>query len=306
MKLGYDLKIKDSFVPNGTPPKVIDIMRTKDNPISVFYNGCYMDEFKLQSPVYQQLHILDWYHACNTPYEERLVDDLVDEEYYYAIAPFGTANGFIGLSKTQINWDFTNSISQKVLDDIERGLCKIIIDKVSEGHPYQKHWIEKLHTLLDNKNIPRDKVIFATSNNRFLDDYKKDFENRIHVIEWTHHELEIQLTYEFVGGWENDMDVERSKHFISLNHGEKRHRTSLINTIINNNLQDKGYFSYVSKGITLDIGSEEDRQGDNDVLVKWFAGLNHLYADSYFNFTTETLFHEQSVRFSEKIFKPIL
>ena len=40
MKLGYDLKIKDSFVPNGTPPKVIDIMRTKDNPISVFYNGC--------------------------------------------------------------------------------------------------------------------------------------------------------------------------------------------------------------------------------------------------------------------------
>ena len=62
----------------------------------------------------------------------------------------------------------------------------------------------------------------------------------------------------------------------------------------------------MSKGITLDIGSEEDRQGDNDVLVKWFAGLNHLYADSYFNFTTETLFHEQSVRFSEKIFKPIL
>ena len=59
MKLGYDLKIKDSFVPNGTPPKVIDIMRTKDNPISVFYNGCYMDEFKLQSPVYQQLHIFE-------------------------------------------------------------------------------------------------------------------------------------------------------------------------------------------------------------------------------------------------------
>ena len=61
MKLGYDLKIKDSFVPNGTPPKVIDIMRTKDNPISVFYNGCYMDEFKLQSPVYQQLHIFSFH-----------------------------------------------------------------------------------------------------------------------------------------------------------------------------------------------------------------------------------------------------
>tara|TARA_B100002019_G_C21245089_1_gene587837 strand:- start:287 stop:1477 length:1191 start_codon:yes stop_codon:yes gene_type:complete len=306
MKLGYELKLKDSFVPNGTPPKVIDIMKTKDDPLSVFYNGCYIDEFKLQSPVYQQLHILDWYDASKTPYEERLVDDLVDEKYYYAVSPFGTANGFIGLSNTQINWDFTNSISQKVLGDIEKGLCKIVIDKVSEGHPYQKHWIEKLHSLLENKNIPRDKVIFVTSNNRFLDDYKKDFKNRIDVIEWTHHELEILLTYDFVGGWKNKMDVERSKHFISLNHGKKRHRTSLIDTIINNNLQEKGYFSYVSKGITLDIGSEEDRQGDNDVLVKWFAGLNHLYADSYFNFTTETLFHEQSIRFSEKIFKPIL
>ena len=161
MKLGYELKLKDSFVPNGTPPKVIDIRKTKDDPWRVFYNGCYIDEFKLQSPVYQQLHILDWYDASKTPYEERLVDDLVDEKYYYAVSPFGTANGFIGLSNTQINWDFTNSISQKVLGDIEKGLCKIVIDKVSEGHPYQKHWIEKLHSLLENKNIPRDKVIFV-------------------------------------------------------------------------------------------------------------------------------------------------
>ena len=306
MKLGYDLKIKNTFVPNGTPPKIIEIMKTKDNPISVFHDGCYIDEFKLQSPVYQQLHILDWYDAANTKYEENLAENYIDEKYYYPVCPFGTANGFIGLSKTQINWDFTNSISQKVLDDIEKGLCKIVIDKVSEGHPYQKHWIEKLHSLLENKNIPRDKVIFATSNNRFLDDYKKDFENRIDVIEWTHHELEILLTYDFVGGWINNYEVKRSKHFISLNHGEKRHRTSLINTIINNNFQDKGHFSYVDKGIYLDIGSNEDRQGDNDVLVKWFTGLNHLYADAYLNFTTETIFHESSIRFSEKIFKPIL
>ena len=34
--------------------------------------------------------------------------------------------------------------------------------------------------------------------------------------------------------------------------------------------------------------------------------VNHLYADAYLNFTTETIFHESSIRFSEKIFKPIL
>ena len=149
MKLGYDLKIKNSFVPNGTPPKIIDIMKTKDNPISVFHDGCYIDEFKLQSPVYQQLHILDWYDASNTKYEENLAKDYVDEKYYYPVCPFGTANGFIGLSKTQINWNFTDSISEKELNDIDNGYCKILIDKISEGHPYHKHWIEKLHFLLD-------------------------------------------------------------------------------------------------------------------------------------------------------------
>ena len=86
MKLGYELKLKDSFAPNGTPPKVIDIMKTKDDP-SVFYNGCYIDEFKLQSPVYQQLHILDWYDPSKTPHEERLVDDLVDENITYFRIP---------------------------------------------------------------------------------------------------------------------------------------------------------------------------------------------------------------------------
>ena len=306
MKLGYDLKIKDKFIPNGTPPKVIELMKSKDNPLSVFHDGCFIEEFKLQSPVYQQIHILDSYDFIEKNYEEKLVSEYIDENYYYPVSPFGTANGFIGLSGTQINYEFTDSISDKVLQDIKKGFCQILIDKVSEGHPYYKHWVEKLHYILDNKKIPRDKVIFATSNNRFLDDYKKDFDERINIIETTHHELEILLTYNFVGGWTNDTEVKRSKHFISLNHGEKVHRTSLINTITNNGFSDKGYFSYVDKGIYLDIGHDDDRQGDNDVLVKWFTGLNDMYADAYFNFTTETLFHEPSIRLSEKIFKPVL
>ena len=307
IKLGYELKIKDIFVPNGTPPEVLSIMKSIDNPSDVFAKGCFIEQLGLQTPVYPQIHILDSYDYKNIGYDEALVNDIQDEFYYYPIAPFGTANGFIGVSKkNQINYNFTNSISKKVLTDIQNGNCKILIDKVSEGHPFCEDWIEQLHELLYEKNIPKDKVIYATSNLRFLDDYKKRHDDRIEIIHSNHNELEIILTYDFVGGWNNKTDVKRNKHFISLNHSNKIHRTSLVNNLLKNNYSDIGHFSYVSKGIFLDIKDYEDREGDNDVLTKWFIGLNDLYADSYWNFTTETLFEDPAIRFSEKIFKPIL
>ena len=44
MKLGYDLKLKDidteigfSFVPNGTPPQVIELMKDMESPLTSSY-----------------------------------------------------------------------------------------------------------------------------------------------------------------------------------------------------------------------------------------------------------------------------
>ena len=122
IKLGYEQKVKDIFVPNGTPPEVLSIMKSIDNPSDVFKKGCFIEQLGLQTPVYPQIHILDSYDYKNIRYDEALVNDIKDEFYYYPIAPFGTANGFIGVSKkNQINYNFTNYISQKVLTDIQNG-----------------------------------------------------------------------------------------------------------------------------------------------------------------------------------------
>ena len=50
IKLGYEQKVKDIFVPNGTPPEVLSIMKSIDNPSDVFKEGCFIEQLGLQTP----------------------------------------------------------------------------------------------------------------------------------------------------------------------------------------------------------------------------------------------------------------
>ena len=97
-----------------------------------------------------------------------------------------------------------------------------------------------------------------------------------------------------------------------FNRNEKPHRTKFINFLEDEKLLDEGYVSYQPKELYLDTNfkkpsESEDSTGFDSVSnSQWFNSGNEYYIDSYFNIVTETFFEEPALRFSEKIYKPII
>ena len=220
------------------------------------------------------------------------------------------------MSKLQMNWTFTKSISEKVISDIKEGRCKIVIDCMSEGHAFDLKWITKLHSLLDDLNISRKAVYYLTSNNIYKDGYNLEFDEslQINIKSYDHCEVELYECYCDYFNCEIDLRKKRTKHFMSFNRNEKPHRTKFINFLEDEKLLDKGYVSYEPKELYLDTDFKTYQGEDSETAnayeavagSKWFLSGNEFYLDSYINIITETLFFEPSLRLSEKIFKPVV
>ena len=318
---GYEEQVGDFFVPNGTSPDLIKKMKTKEYPNDIYVNGCFQEDTGLVCSVYQCDSYTNLLWLNNIPFTEKLVSNINEDEFYfYLVVPFGTSNGFLGISgknanrtQTQINWPFTNSISQRVIDDVNEGKCKIIIDQWSEGHPFDEEWMVALHKLLDSVGIPRNSVHYLTQNHIFISDYNNSFSgDKIKVNQLDYCEIDIFEEYEKSFDCEIDFDKKRTKHFMSFNRNEKPHRTKFINFLEDEKLLDEGYVSYQPKELYLDTNfkkpsESEDSTGFDSVSnSQWFKSGNEYYVDSYFNIVTETFFEEPALRFSEKIYKPII
>ena len=318
---GYEEQVGEFFVPNGTSPDLIKKMKTKKYPNDIYVNGCFQEDTGLVCSVYQCDSYSNLLWLNDIPFTEKLVSNINEDEFYfYLIVPFGTSNGFLGISgdnanktQTQINWPFTNSISQRVIDDVNEGKCKIIIDQWSEGHPFDENWMIALHKLLDSVGISRNSVHYLTQNNRFISDYNNSFSgDKIKVNQLDYCEIDIFEEYEKSFDCEIDFDKKRTKHFMSFNRNEKPHRTKFINFLEDEKLLDEGYVSYQPKELYLDTNfkkpsESEDSTGFDSVSnSQWFNSGNEYYIDSYFNIVTETFFEEPALRFSEKIYKPII
>jgi|TARA_Y100000310_G_scaffold328470_1_gene396644 hypothetical protein len=295
---GYEEKVGETFVPNGTPPTLIKKMKTLKDPSDVFRKGCYQEDTGLVSSVYHCEHYPNSLRLKGIPYSKKLVVDIKNEFYYYMINPFGTTNGFLGIGKLQMNWPFVNSISDKVIDDLKLNKCKIIIDIISEGTPFSVLWMKRLYKLIDSVGILRKNVYYLTSNNRFKDDYYLEFkhDSKINIKQFNNDEV---ISFEV---FKNDFDCEvnlenkRTKHFMSFNQEKKIHRTKLVNFLKNEKLLSKGYVSYKARGMYLDGPQKRGTELSGE----------EFYLDSYFNIVTETEYIEPTLRFSEKIFKPII
>jgi hypothetical protein len=295
---GYEEKVGETFVPNGTPPEIIEKMKILDEPESVFNNGCYQKDSELVCSVYHCEHYPNSLRLKGISYSKKLVVDIKNEFYYYMINPFGTTNGFLGIGKLQMNWPFVNSISDKVIDDLKLNKCKIIIDIISEGNPFSVLWMKRLYKLIDSVGILRKNVYYLTSNNRFKDDYYLEFkhDSKINIKQFNNGEVVIFEVFKNDFDCEVNLENKRTKHFMSFNQEKKIHRTKLVNFLKNEKLLSKGYVSYKARGMYLDGPQNRGTELSGE----------EFYLDSYFNIVTETEYIEPTLRFSEKIFKPII
>ena len=63
---------------------------------------------------------------------------------------------------------------------------------------------------------------------------------------------------------------------------------------------------YLDTNFKKPVESEDSTEFDSVDNSQWFRSGNEYYVNSYFNIVTETFFQEPTLRFSEKIFKPII
>ena len=94
---------------------------------------------------------------------------------------------------------------------------------------------------------------------------------------------------------------------MSLNRAERRHRTDLVDFLIDTKLIERGFVSYSPKELYLDTNfvDVENLESESHDLMEDISGEEY-YRDSYFNIVTETHFYENSLFLSEKIYKPII
>ena len=314
VKLGFQDKIGDLFIPNGMPNEVVKRMKSLVEPRDVFENGCIQEDTSLELPVTHIHHYKNLLSSYDISFEEALIDDL-NEPYYYVIAPYGSQRGFIGLSQDgtlkQIVSKFTSLMSERVKSDVRDKRCKVLLDGLTEGHPFSNEWTDQLHKILDKEKLPRDSIYYLTCNNKFEMDYKKYYgdESLINLVPINYFELNLYDTYSKYFSIEkpNESVITRKKHYMSLNRAERQHRTDLINFLKKKNYVDKGFVSYWPQKLYLDTNFVDNDHliSTSDDLMEDISGVQY-YENSYFNFVTETFFYEDSLFISEKVFKPIL
>ncbi len=304
IELCYQDTIDDYLVPNGTPPLILKKMKEMDNPAGVFDEGGYQDDLKLEIGVSTFRHIMALLDHAKVEYRECSVSERLTENYLLPIALFGAANGVVGIPNGQIVCEFTKTFSSKTLEHIKSKKCKVLLDHVNEGLPYNKEWCEHLHNILDDSDLPRDSFYFFTGNNTFKENYEKDFDGElVNIVECTFFET---YTKDYCNSSFLNNEVfsshRRSKHFLSLNRSPRLHRGKMFNYLKKNNLLKYGYVSYIDENYYVDgelTTNAEDNQAGAFIEREYFE-------NSYFNIVTETWFYEKSLFLTEKIFKSVI
>ena len=321
----YEQRIGNFFVPNGMPTDVVEEMKRLEDPKYVFAMGCVQEDTNLELPVTVPHHYKNFLELYGIDYSEFVFGTKDVDFYYYVVAPYGSFQGFIGLfseyqeqeeNTGQMVSNFVELIPEGIKDDLRIGKCKILIDGLTEGHPFSVEWIERLHYLIDLASIPRNTIYYLTSNDKYESDYHLEFKesnNLINISSVDYFELLIWEVCDKYFRYEVEYEKyfkyhhKRNKHFMSLNRAERRHRTDLVDFLIDTKLIEKGFVSYSPKELYLDTNfvDVEHLESESHDLMEDISGEKY-YRDSYFNIVTETHFYENSLFLSEKIYKPII
>lgn len=254
-----------------------------------------------------------------------------DDDYLFVYAGFVRQN-FLMLNQEQIEnlrTTIKNLVNEKT---------RIIFDCSGEG--IGEPMLRVLHRIVDN-NLIHSNVYYLTTSlnieeiyNRMIERYKITDRINVRSIQVWDHFIKDRVTYE------KPYEVkEKEKIFLCFNRVARYHRMTLLGLMLNKDLVDKAYYSYLHSthapidtieshlnGIsrhyspdTFAIVKEEIEKNRDRIPLRlnippdenatYIKESDHTYFEnSYFSLVTETLFSEadNSVFFSEKIFKPIV
>jgi len=263
---------------------------------------------------------------------------LYTKTYNYSIIP-NAKNIF--LLESGNNWGILDSVDGKTildtfpnsfLDKIKQNQVKIVLACIGEATEYSDEYFEKLKNYLNQYGLDESHLILIDGNIS-INDYKNNFKKfgSLHFLVTDHHPETGENDLGYISKLPTEDEVRsrlnRSKHFLSLNRAPRPHRVYYFSHIYENNLMDKGYFSFLTPIELQHYGGyfskfEKYKDEINNLIpieldtmkLAWpkqgfFTGdtlYKEHYLDSYFNITTETFFFENATFFTEKTLKPIL
>jgi hypothetical protein len=284
------------------------------------------------------------YHEHMTPVEDSLYFGKKKyKRYIYPIliGPHFRLFAGYGLAGDKINGEyFWKNMSAEALDDAQQGHAFIFLDWAHECL-LTKEIYEKLHESIEMSRIPPRNIIFAHNSFNAKEIYESWFapeERKMQVMNWpflmfmiSHH----YATHSYVHVSEKDFlsgkNKERDFYFLLKNRRGHPHRAYVLYSLFEKNLLDKGNWSMLESidfmrlaGNMTFVGLPFDRErlgylhglfpkqlrGEKDSFFENVEGWSDISpsasTSSYFEVTTETLFHTPYLSMTEKISKPLI
>ena len=238
-------------------------------------------------------------------------DEIGDSKHIYIINIYNSQ-----FFNENFNLGFT-TISRKYLDDIRNGKSKILMFFLYEGYSGSKHnddldIIEKWRV---EANLPEGSVYYVSGNllcQNIVEQKGLGFKGRgVHNFEpWN--KYEDQSIVEFIP--KDDKFL-----FLSYNRAPRLHRIVLAIDLLKENLFEKGKISLNKPELELPTDTPEDIaefllkktpiyvDTKNDLTYNLAVNITKEdYQDTFISVVTETLADEDTLFFSEKIWKPIM
>ena len=262
--------------------------------------------------------------------------------YHVDVNCFAWAFGYHRWPDKFDNVSILDTISLKVMKDIQNGKCKLLVNYGYEGLGSHHRdslscipLLERIHLILEKYNIQQESFIYMDSNHAYEN---MELDTKINIIQYEYCALDQwrftkqnplmmyhgnNKSSRNMKKWLNSKNKIRKKYYLSFNRLPKGHRVKLIVSLNKHNLLEKGYVSFANK-ITdwdwRDMVSEEEKTSlekkmplviDNPdlSLVKHSYDVFDIkyFLDSYFQIVTGNNFTDwdDQLIFSEKIWKPI-
>lgn len=245
--------------------------------------------------------------------EFRTKDKLINEKHIYLINIYDP-NFF----NRNIDVGF-KCISEQYIKDIKEGRCYIVMMLIMEGYSGSdnNYDLEIIDKWINEIEIPHSSV-FYLSGNLIIDKVLKQKGLKFNAIPLS--TFETWVNYHLIEKLKPIKFVPKDDKFLylSYNRNPRRHRKELISLFLEANILDKGKVSMNTFDISDDIifhhsdhrivklHSITPLKLDKDLSINWANDLTYDdYINTFISVVTETLTDNNTLFFSEKIFKPL-
>ena len=214
---------------------------------------------------------------------------------------------------------FGNSLSEKVLSDLQSNRCLLHINWITEAYRFNKDHMNRLYNFLFKNNISPKNILISSDNFQLKRDFREwNTNDEINILELAVAEKGVECDNNYVGFKRVAVDDAfndevRHSHILSVGRTPHNHRISLVDFYEREGFgDDKILWSALWKNKRISekyhwpskIDEDGINHGSSDLDISQYN--QNPYFHSYVEVVTETIYDGSAIQISDKPFKPSL